>query len=140
MVITRTRSSSVTSFCGKRVIHVSSKKRERIRKYLKILFHYLLHTPQRSSTQKCSSEFECNISDLADLPERGVKSLYMKLCGNNFSISKYLIVNKSNISTLIRAKIFLHLAVGPSPGLLYMENSYGCEGLRNCLPAAIAVC
>lgn len=80
----------------------------------------LLHILQRSSTQKCSSElFEYKISDPADLPERGVKPLYMKLCGNNFSILKYLIVHKSNFSAPMRAKIFLHLAVGDSPGKVF---------------------
>lgn len=83
-------------------------------------FIKLLHIPQRSSTQKCRSELlEYKISDPADLPERGVKPLYMKLCGNNFSILKYLIVNKSNFSTPMRAKIFLHLAVGDSPGKVF---------------------
>lgn len=91
---------------------------------LKFYFVKLLHIPQRSSTQKCSSEsFECKISDLSDLPERGVKPLYMKLCGNNFSILKYLIVNKSNFSIPTRAKIFLHLAVGDSPGRVF----YTCK-------------
>lgn len=98
--------------------HRKEKESGNIKKFyfIKIKFHI----PQRNSTQKCSSEFfECKMSDLADLPERGVKPLYMKLCGNNFSILKYLIVNKSNFSTPMRAKIFLHLAVGDSPGKVF---------------------
>lgn len=51
--------------------------------------------------------------------------MYMKLCGNNFNIFKYLTVNKSNISTPRRAKIFLSLAVGDSPqarSFYYMQK------------------
>lgn len=101
--------------------HRKEKESENI---FKLYFIKLLHILQRSSTQKCSSElFECKISGLADLPERGVKPLYMKLCDNNFSILKYLIVKKSNFSTPTRAKIFLHLAVGDSPGKVF----YTCK-------------